>query len=472
MGRLYGSGRPRLLETNGKRGHYTALSYCWGSSGKTHRPYLTTTKTLQKYLLELPWDLLPKTLKDAILLTRAIGVRYIWIDSLCIIQDSKADWEKEAARMGTVYAQARLVIAATAGADAETGLFPLQRYIHHPRKTPRSLHFSKLLRESKSLQHDLPLFTRGWAAQEWVLARRVVFWTHGRMCWLCANEYSLAGDDNRMVSKFGGLFERYTTWDEIVTRYSGRDLSHPGDKLIAIRGIANEIQKRRPKDKYVFGWWQSDIHRGLLWSGQVAPSTDSALKELHIPSWSWASHPGGVQFCPVSWCSPEVRLPPVSFLDGSSLRIMAKSKKIDLHHPDMASYYFSWFRDDEGRLSHNDSFLKSSIVEGKILSIWSRDVGHGSVQVTLLAESIWVVFDRRDFLNTNQNEQDSLGRSAGTPDDFWFVELAEGFGWEVYRTGLVLRKSPDISDRYVRVGVAFAHTNWMKDAEIRKFIVE
>ncbi|EGO58328.1 hypothetical protein NEUTE1DRAFT_101195 [Neurospora tetrasperma FGSC 2508] len=253
VGPREGSGSARLVESQGERGHYTALSYCWGSSRKSDRPYLTTTETLEKHLSELPWDLLPKTLRDAILLTRAVGMRYLWIDSLCIIQDSNDDWEKEAARMGTLYAQARLVIAATIGTDAQAGLFPFQTYIHHPsrrsipswRRSP-SLYFRNLPNERGSPQLNLPLFTRGWATQEWVLARRIVFWTQERMCWYCANE--CVGDDGNSVSTYSGLFQRYTTWKEIATLYSGRDLTYPTDKLIALSGIANEIQKQRPKD--------------------------------------------------------------------------------------------------------------------------------------------------------------------------------------------------------------------------------
>ncbi|KAK3495237.1 heterokaryon incompatibility protein-domain-containing protein [Neurospora hispaniola] len=263
VGSLSGSVGARLVESDGKRGYYTALSYCWGSSLKADRPYLTTTKTLEKHLSALPWDSLPKTLQDAILLTRATGVQYLWIDSLCIIQDSNADWKKEAASMGTVYAHARLVIAATTGADAEAGLFPSQTCIHRPGETSSALYFSKLPKESGSPQHNLPLFTRGWAFQEWVLARRIVFWTQDRMCWHCAE--GCAGDDSKNVWTSSGLFGRYNTWKEIVTRYSGREFTYPTDKLMAISGIANEIHKKRPEDKGCFSSDRGKNQDGGFW---------------------------------------------------------------------------------------------------------------------------------------------------------------------------------------------------------------
>ncbi|KAK3946587.1 heterokaryon incompatibility protein-domain-containing protein, partial [Pseudoneurospora amorphoporcata] len=247
VGPLSGLEAPRLVESNGRQEYYTALSYCWGSTQKSDRPYLTTTTTVKKHLSELPWDLLPKTIQDAILLTRAIGMRYLWIDSLCIIQDSNADWEKEAAKMGTVYAQARLVIAATTGADAEAGLFPFRTYIHRPSETSPALYFRKLPNERGTPQLSLPLLTRGWTTQEWVLARRIVFWTQERMSWYCGN--SLVGDNGRVMGYASiRLFRHNTSWRKIVTRYSGRHLTYPRDKFVALSGIVNEIQKQKPED--------------------------------------------------------------------------------------------------------------------------------------------------------------------------------------------------------------------------------
>ncbi|KAK3399162.1 heterokaryon incompatibility protein-domain-containing protein [Sordaria brevicollis] len=489
VGSLKGSGNCRLLEPNGQRGHYTALSYCWGSAPKADRPYLTTAKTLERHLLGLPWDLLPKTIQDTILLTRAIGVRYLWIDSLCIIQDSEADWEKEAATMGQVYAQARLVIAATTGADAEAGLFPPQTYIHLPASGKRpSLYFSNSVRQNSSLQHDYPLLTRGWATQEWVLARRVVFWTGVRMSWLCAKFVRDANIESGLAD-YGGLFARYTKWDQIVTRYSERDLTHPEDKLIAIKGIANEIQKKKPNDKYAFGCWHSNLHWELLWSGQAAPSADSALKNLGIPSWSWASHPSSVQFLEVAdedskqWRESDRSL---VTLGDSAVRIMAECMPIDLHQPDIVSCRIHRRPNEHGSLRYKSSldgglsFTHSSLDYDSIKEVLCHtmrfsDAGY-SVQITTLEGDILVVFDKENFLTTyqkSQNERNGRGRFASTPDDFWFVGLARSIMHSpVWHAGLVLRRNPDTSDKYTRVGLAFASERWMRDPEIGEFIVE
>lgn len=489
VGPLSGSVGARLVKSNGNRGYYTALSYCWGGSQQADRPYLTTTKTLEKHLSALPWDSLPKTLQDAILLTRAIGVQYLWIDSLCIIQDSKADWEKEAAVMGTVYAHARLVIAAITGADAEAGLFPSQTCIHRSGETSSSLYFSKLPNERGSPQYNLPLFARGWTTQEWVLARRIVFWTHDRMCWFCAR-YCI-GDDGIYVSQSSGLFDGYTTWKEIVTQYSGRELTYPTDKLIAVSGIANEIHKKTPEDKYVFGSWQSEIRWEVLWSGQTAQSTDSALAGLHIPSWSWACHPGSVQFLldsdERSWQGTIIPAQSsVSFLEDSSLQIVARTKTVDFDKPDMVNYCFHWFRDETGSLEFDLSFFPFGLVGLELFAILSPEIGHCSVQLALRKEKICIVFDRREFLSTYQKERGtrdceknnqaigalerSSGMSAGIADELSFVEIVRNGKSE--SAGLVLRKSPHTPGRYIRAGLGFTCKAWFEDAKRGNFVIE
>jgi hypothetical protein len=99
---------------------YIALSHCWGTS---HR--ITTTKaTLAEHKAGIPTDALPKTFKEAVELSRNLFVRYLWIDSLCIVQDDPTDWESEASRMGSVYANCLLAIAASSSKDDSGGCIP------------------------------------------------------------------------------------------------------------------------------------------------------------------------------------------------------------------------------------------------------------------------------------------------------------------------------------------------------------
>jgi hypothetical protein len=114
------AGTIRLVETTEATGEYVALSHCWGKN----RPMITTTaRNLSKRKAGIAFSDLSKTFQDAIRLTYAIKAPYIWIDSLCIIQDSKDDWETESSQMASIYANSTLNIAATAARDGDDGLF-------------------------------------------------------------------------------------------------------------------------------------------------------------------------------------------------------------------------------------------------------------------------------------------------------------------------------------------------------------
>jgi hypothetical protein len=90
---------PAIRDANPSRARYVALSHCWGAS----RPAcLTTAATLETNKTQIAWELLSKTFQDAIMLTRELDVRYIWIDSICIIQNDDEDWAKEAGQMQQV----------------------------------------------------------------------------------------------------------------------------------------------------------------------------------------------------------------------------------------------------------------------------------------------------------------------------------------------------------------------------------
>jgi hypothetical protein len=110
----------KLVEnTPGSAGQYIALSYCWGKG----LPFTTTTANLPKHKEDggIKYAQLPKTLQDSIFLVRYLGIRYLWADCLCIVQDDKADWEREASRMADVYSNAYLTIAATRASHCGEG---------------------------------------------------------------------------------------------------------------------------------------------------------------------------------------------------------------------------------------------------------------------------------------------------------------------------------------------------------------
>lgn len=113
------------LEASGDRfGEYAALSHCWGSD----RPAVTTTANLTERERHISLEELPKTFQESVWLTRQLGLKYLWIDSLCIVQDDKADWQGEAPRMSSVYGNASITFAASHSTGCHTGLFPPDIY--------------------------------------------------------------------------------------------------------------------------------------------------------------------------------------------------------------------------------------------------------------------------------------------------------------------------------------------------------
>lgn len=115
----------KLIENKGFSGRYCALSHCWGSEDKL--PLRTTTKNFKDHLVSIPWDTLPPLFQDAITLTWSLDIKYLWIDSLCIVQDDKQDWINEAKKMSLVYRRATLVIAAMDSTDSTQRLSKAKR---------------------------------------------------------------------------------------------------------------------------------------------------------------------------------------------------------------------------------------------------------------------------------------------------------------------------------------------------------
>jgi len=103
-------------------GKWIALSYCWGESKLNNKTYRTTTKNLEDHLRQIPFEKLPLTIQDAIRVTRSLCIRYLWVDALCIIQDSNKDWQVESVNMMNVYRNSYITITANTGDNANSGL--------------------------------------------------------------------------------------------------------------------------------------------------------------------------------------------------------------------------------------------------------------------------------------------------------------------------------------------------------------
>lgn len=305
---------------------YTALSHCWGCS--TKRPPKTTRANLADRSERISFDELSLTFQDAAEITRSLGVRYLWIDFLCIIQDMHQDWEREAAMMGQVYAHSICTLAASSSADSYGGCRVNARKMT-TNKPARRLDISVGIERIRIFEHSPldwnkeydsnALRTRAWTLQEWELSTRSVHFSQNMLLWECktikaSSElpwHQMKIEDPPPTLLYNELAEATGEntaslplrehWFRVVEDYSGRYLTYESDKLPAISGLAQKCQG--PRGRYVAGLWEKDMPSALLWQME-SPSLISdpqAYKPRRPagyrgPTWSWASVDGNISY--------------------------------------------------------------------------------------------------------------------------------------------------------------------------------
>lgn len=278
---------------------YVALSHCWGPS-KTPPSSKTTKDSLAGFENEILTSTLPTSFQDAVYITRQLNIRYLWIDSLCIIQDDEDDWEIESAKMASIYQNAYVTIAATASASCKDTLLaprPSATIVEVNGNDGRSeiVHARLHPLGSQSLL-DSPLYKRAWAFQEMILSPRVLHFAEDQLYWKCRNDVFSEDCLVRLLSPLQNNFEggKFVTndeyggwrlWWEWVQQYSTLSLSNVKDKGAAFAGLTDLYQQSRGDDERpLAGLWRSDLHFGLLWYS-VGPRQFTDLE--NIPSWSW-----------------------------------------------------------------------------------------------------------------------------------------------------------------------------------------
>jgi hypothetical protein len=303
---------PRLClseELEGKTIKWATLSHRWFSLKFS----TLTSSTLETYRRRIPSEALPKTFRDAIDVCRYIGLDFLWIDSLCILQDSKADWKKESVLMMQVYGECELNIAATAAEDASVGCF-LDRPKHwifmisevkdnHATYPPsKELVLNVCLPGTWGHPARNALQKRAWVIQERYLSRRTLHFTDIQVFWECDERKTFEFDHSSWLnyeptlSHYEFHLERRpltrSSWKEIIYRYSAAHLTKPSDRLVAIAGLAKSIQNVTHED-YIAGMWRGQLEdpSQLLWQTCGDNARDP---ELTAPSWSWASLLGGI----------------------------------------------------------------------------------------------------------------------------------------------------------------------------------
>ena len=313
--------------------NYLTLSHCWG---REEMPLKLTLSNKTSLCHHIPADKLSPTFRDAVAFTRilkTVGVDFLWIDALCIVQDSAEDWERESAIMGDIYGNGLCNLAASTGSDGTTGLFPANdTWFSHTcvvKAGPAScldgsfsIRNTEILCDSATAHvRDKLITSRAWCVQERILSKRILHFAKHQVVWDCRtflareqdptclldNKGYKFSDDKRNINynitehetcRKGGvdpnIFELYRQWMNVVRTFTRCNLTRHTDKLKAISGLARKFHESLgPNEEYVGGLWKHYLYLHLLWDGS-AGRTNFRWKEYRAPSWSWASFEGSV----------------------------------------------------------------------------------------------------------------------------------------------------------------------------------
>ncbi|KAI0116002.1 HET-domain-containing protein [Hypoxylon sp. NC0597] len=334
-------------------GRYVALSHCWG---KRLPECITTRANILDQKRNIPWSSLPKSFQESVIFTRRLGIDYLWIDSICIIQQEPEDWGdwlREAPLMFHVYQNAFLTLGASHAEDSSKGLFSSLdpgRQLQLGTICHGNERFELYAQQSFSditnlfLYHrSEPLFKRAWTFQERIVSSRILYFTKDELIWECysttACECGFHGHGpynptslkiqhlNSVVNGTPALQSRLEqikrpmrlitrthknddvlrtevekTWRRLVQFYSELQLTDQTDRLLAIGAIAEQTRAIRKSQTYLAGLWSASLGLDLLWVSKRRTGNQRQQSERYIaPTWSWASVPGPVDY---SWASP------------------------------------------------------------------------------------------------------------------------------------------------------------------------
>ncbi|KAJ2995203.1 hypothetical protein NUW58_g1344 [Xylaria curta] len=332
---------------------YIALSHPWGDRAE-HTHYFTTLRNINRHKSGMHISALPNTFKDAIRVAQELGVRYLWIDSLCIVQGEDGDFADEAKHMETVFSSAYCVIAATRAKGMSSGFLgsrPLRKVARFERLGDPFY----VCEPIDNFQRDViegALNKRGWVLQERALARRTIYFAENQTYWECGdgvrcetlsrmrnNQAALLGDPNfPRVATDSSKGGRIRLYELLYKQYSRLQFTRISDRPLAIAGIEQRLI-RAFDTQGGYGVFNCYFGRGLLWqrdvtvaSGAMKPIQFPQSQRYQVPSWSWMAYEGAITFMDlpfgeIEWEEKEVRSPwnPPGPILASSSRISNKS---------------------------------------------------------------------------------------------------------------------------------------------------
>ncbi|PVH98971.1 HET-domain-containing protein [Periconia macrospinosa] len=308
---------PRAERRKGRKGtvgRYVSLSYCWGHS----QEFTTTRATMEARKAGITVADMPETYQDIIKITRELGLRYLWVDSLCICQDDRADWEKESTKMLSIYSNAYVTVSAIRAKDSSQGFLGPRsdRKFIELDYTREGLQQNVLvfnlpmkeefLTRSYINLRDEPLSQRAWSLQERALSHRVLIYGSDQMYFECNQgfksedglylkaQHNSAGWLERLKLEGKSKKDLFQEWYNTIRLYGPRKLTRATDKLPALSGIAG-LYAEKIKEEYLAGLWKDHLVEGLAWQSLGF----RRVEEYRAPSWSWASgdgYPASIHF--------------------------------------------------------------------------------------------------------------------------------------------------------------------------------
>lgn len=306
---------PMLLTTKGDmRGEYACLSHCWGPPEE--KPLDSTTETVGKYQTDgIPWSALPKTFQEAMVFIRKLGIRYLWIDSLCIIQNDADDWFREAGRMATTYENAILTIAAATSSSSQKGLYrtsmPSWRLegCTYLRRCSDPVFFEhQYTRNPAFLDRVAPLLRRAWVLQERLISRRLLHFTplelvfecysgnktESGFCWVDSAVKHMMSGLNKPAKEDTGpstpdLVSSMKMWRSLVEDFTHLQLTRNEDTLPAMAGLAKKTMALtgRSENDYLAGLWRQTFVEDMMWQRVRSVGALDRVNK-NVPTWSWA----------------------------------------------------------------------------------------------------------------------------------------------------------------------------------------
>ena len=313
-------GSVRLVDTQSipQRCDYIALSYCWGDGTAVKK---TTEKTLDRHQSGIPNDDLPRLFREVAALARGLNINYLWIDALCIVQDSKEDNDKkdQIMHMGNIFRRALVVVVA---ASAESPIDSLLRVKpqsgqSHTWRTASLIRYEEVDLDVKFRKRDpgahlftdatksTPVGQRAWCFQDRAMASRCLIFRDDEVVWECRScclcecgsttrrpyrrpyrkmlptfaEFAPFQLDG-ILPYYADAEAAYSFWETAVNNYSGRALTFETDRLPAISAVASIVAKSTG-DRYLAGLWRDDLLAGLSLESTPVVLGFGTLPKIH-----------------------------------------------------------------------------------------------------------------------------------------------------------------------------------------------